>query len=252
MKVGHLIILVTLIIATLAIATATLPTHGQQDSNYKGFKNEKQKAHSKLYGEYSSGRTLRKETEEKGDVLIKRNVGLAGGDVGYVKPTLSQFLQRMACEADAVVLGTVKEQSSYLTENEKFISTDYEVEVNEVIKNNAAAYISPNATITVTRPGGTVKLDGKTAQAIDESYENLAGDEQYVLFLKFIPDTGAYQAYGGDSGNGFEVRGKKVRNLTKEYTTVKSEIAKINALSFLNEIRTSSVSDCRNIFGGMQ
>lgn len=51
------------------------------------------------------------------------------------------------------VVGEVKSKSSQLTEDQDFIFTDYEIQVEEVIKNNTSDSIAPNTEITVSNPG---------------------------------------------------------------------------------------------------
>ena len=62
--------------------------------------------------------------------------GLPGGSPGFTPPTFSERITNLSCDADAIVVGEVTSKSSQLTEDQDFIFTDYELKVEEVIKNN--------------------------------------------------------------------------------------------------------------------
>jgi hypothetical protein len=119
----------------------------------------------------------------------------------------------MAYESDAVVIGVVGEKKSFLTEDENFVFSDYELNVEEILKNNSALPIKEKR-VTVTRPGGAVMLAGHTVRAIDESLEPLALGSRYLLFLNFIPSTGAYKAF--NSKGSFLLKGDRIVKLTRE------------------------------------
>lgn len=86
----------------------------------------------------------------------------------------------------------MKDRSSDLTAKETFIFTDYTLLVEGVLKNNPAAELNPGDSIIVTRPGGTLILDGRKVKAVDGDYPPLRMAGRYLLFLRFISQTGAY------------------------------------------------------------
>jgi hypothetical protein len=142
---------------------------------------------------------------------IRLHVGL--GEVG--KPeTAESYFGKLAERSDAVVRGRVTRKVSHLTEDDAFLFTDYDFVVTEVLKNNVMVPLYTGATITVTRPGGKILLDGVIVKATDDCFAPLpVGNHNLVLFLKFVPETGAYQATG-DTGT-FEVDGETLRPLTE-------------------------------------
>ena len=88
---------------------------------------------------------------------------------------------------------------------------------------------------------------GKVAEAIDVSFKPLEVGQQYVLFLKFIPSTGAYRAVS--STGSFQILGSKVTKLTEEY--IGPNVDQIDAKLFFNELRTTA--SCNGTSqGGMQ
>ena len=83
----------------------------------------------------------------------------------------------------------------------------------EVFKNNAAAPIDAGKTIVVTRPGGKVLVDGVVVKATDAALAALpVNTNDVVVFLQFIPETGAYKTTRATGA--FELEGLTVRPLT--------------------------------------
>jgi hypothetical protein len=201
-----------------------------------GVKDARQKEHAKRYKGYKSGKKLRDLTAATGDVMLRREVGTQGGDPNEAPFDFQKFLREMADEADAVVVGTVKNKSSQLTEDEDYVFTDYDLTAVEVLKDNAAAPIEPNKGIVVTRPGGTILLDGRIVEALDESFQPLRKNDQYLLFLRFIPSTGAYEALNSKAG--FRIGADKINKLTKEPLAFDDA----NVAAFINEVRAAVAS----------
>jgi hypothetical protein len=108
--------------------------------------------------------------------------------------TPEYYFSDLASKSQAVIQGKVTDKVSQVTQNGAFIFTDYSVLVTEVYKDNAAAPITKGASITVTRPGGKVLLDGVIAKASDKKFPPLPAGRQVILYLQFIPETGAYKA----------------------------------------------------------
>jgi hypothetical protein len=70
------------------------------------------------------------------------------------------FMQAVVCNADAIVIGVLKNESPQFAEDENFIFTEYEVAVEEVVKNTSGASIEPKSSITIARDGGTGQVNG--------------------------------------------------------------------------------------------
>jgi hypothetical protein len=235
---------VVLLVTALAAMQNQEPSSIQEEATpvKEGTISEKQKEHSKLYKEYGTGKKLRDLTQEIGNVKLRRHVGTPGGDSNESSIGLDRFLQNMACRADAVIIGEVKSKSSQLTENEDYIFTDYEMSVDEVIKDNPIAHLSLKTEITVTRPGGKIKLNGWTVEAIDDAFQPFKIGDRYVLFLQFIPLTGAYKTLSSTSS--FQLKLGKVNKATKERLPAESELENENLESFLIKVRGASRSGC--------
>src|SRR5262245_60808374 len=158
-----------------------------------GILTEKQRHHSKLYKKYRRDKKIPDLAREYSiDFGITIGAPTPGGLPG--EPTYSEKITALACDADTVVVGVVKNKTSLLTEDEDFIFTDYELIVEEVIKNNASDPIKPNAEITVSNPGGKIQLNNRIIEARDLSFPPLVIGEQYLLLLKSTSIHGGYKA----------------------------------------------------------
>lgn len=206
----------------------------------EGRMTDKQREHSKLYKGFGTGKKLKELSEEiPGGVKVKRNTPLPVGEPGP-SPTLSEFLQGLACKADAIVIGVVTDKSSQLTEEGDFVFTDYEVSIEDVVKDNVFAHLMPNISVTLTRPGGKVQLRGHIIEAEDASFKPLVIGGRYTLFLKFIPSTGAYASL--NSASSYELRDKQVRVQTEE--TINAELNNEKASAFVERVRAVAAGGC--------
>ena len=155
---------------------------------------ERQREHSRLFKGYGTGKKLRDlGAEVPTGVKVKRGPGMPAGEEGSSQ-SLAGFLQALACNADAVIVGVVKDKSSQLTEDGEFAFTDYELTVEQVIKDNKLSHLEPNVLLTVSRPGGKIQLSGHVIEAEDASFKPLAKNQRYLLFLKYILQTDSYSS----------------------------------------------------------
>jgi hypothetical protein len=244
-------IIVTLVFVSLPVAGLVLarvstnklaPTFQQKDAKQEEptpiqavTLTDKQKKHSKLYsGRYKSGAegTLRERI-----IAGSQNLEIEiTGDSPDTSNNSYQLLKDLARNSDAVVIGKVKNKSSQFTEDGEFIFTDYEITVEEVLKNNNAAPIQNNSDITITRIGGTVQIKGRTARAVDKSFKPLEVGGEHLLFLSFITTTGAYQTNSGQGS--FLLRNNQLTNLTKDPLPNGLDNGK-DISSFIAEVRSA-------------
>lgn len=242
--VAGALVLVALILTGFVVARiATSQNNMNTRSSMSGAKHEeptviqegilsaKQKAHSKLFKHH--GPKLRDIAAKRTGVIeVEEEVGLVI-DTRASTPDVP-VLQSAVKNADAVVVGVLKSKSSQLTEEGNFIFTDYEMSVEEVIKNNSISPIQINSVITVTRDGGAVDIKGRIFTAKRGDFKPTLVGNRYLFFLRFVPETGAYLAYGNGA---FELKGDKVfalgDNASKELLGGGSK----DAVAFLNEVR---------------
>lgn len=218
----------------------------------EGVMTEKQKKHSqrfKGYDDVTKGKKLREIMERTGnDVNVGRLVG------NMIVPNafnLPQYLQDLTCKADLIVIGKLKGKASQLNEEGTFTFTEYEISVDEVLKNNPAAPIKANK-LTVVRSGGTISLDGHNVTATDFSEKPLEKGGRYLLFLKFIPETGAYSSLNGGSNlsdDSFRLFGNQLVQVSDQPLPFgPNNLSDSDAV--LTQIRTAANSGCNNQGGG--
>ena len=249
------ILLVAVMLAIAVVTTIATLRSGAQDKTVtpepdiptpiqEGVMTEKQKQHSRIFKGYKAemkGKRLRDLVAQSGDVEVRREVG----DV--IRPTqfnLPQYLLNLTCKADAVVIGTVKSKASQLTDDGTFIFTDYELSVEEVLKNNPAALIQVGEVITDTRGGGTVKLNNHTVRALDENEMPLALNGRYLLFLRFVPATGSYMSSSYVGEDSFQFRGNQIAQVSGLPLPLRGRRA-VDADSFMSEVRANLGQACK-------
>lgn len=214
-----------------------------------GVMTTQQREHSKLYKNYNSNRKIPDlARKEKGDVEVYRLSPLGADVSAGPTPTTVEILKRAICDSAAVVLGVVKGKSSQLTEDESFVFTDYEIAIEQVLKDNDAAAIRSNGEITFTRPGGTLFLNRKRVRATDESFRPLKVGQQYLLFLEFLPATGTYKSI--ETGESFEVQKNKIKSLKKE--SLDRFAIDYEASSLIDQVRLAAAIPCGGGKGGVK
>jgi hypothetical protein len=100
--------------------------------------------------------------------------------------------------SDTVVIATIKTGQAYLSNDKRDIYSEFAATVDEVVKTPTAPYLRAGNTIDVQRHGGMIKLpSGKTLVrgAMSDSMPVVGG--QYLLFLKYNPDTEDYHLETG-------------------------------------------------------
>jgi hypothetical protein len=108
-------------------------------------------------------------------------------------------LEGLACFSDLAVSGTPLAGTSHMTSNQRFVYTDWSFQIGEILEANPADALKPGAVITVLSTGGRLTIDGRTVIANDNGFTEFVPGQHYALYLKFIPQTKAYQAMGDDS-----------------------------------------------------
>jgi hypothetical protein len=164
----------------------------------EGAMTEKERKHGQLFKGYedvTKGKKLREIMDKTGgDVSVGRLIG------NMIVPTsfsLDQYISDLTCKADVVVIGKLKKKASQLNGEGTFTFTEYEINVEEVLKNHAADPIQANGNLTVVRSGGSIKLNGRIVTATDFAERPLEKGGRYLLFLRFVPETGAYRSFSG-------------------------------------------------------
>ena len=205
-----------------------------------GVMTEKQAQHSKLYKRYDTATKIQDLLKlDDDEIQIRRSLPFPFASSDQVRSDVDE-IKRITCAADTIVVGTVQRSASQITEGQSFLFTDYVLQVQQVLKNNSRILIQQEAEINITRPGGAVLIGNKRIAAIDESFLPLRRGKQYLLFLRYLPETESYASI--ETGESYEVNRNDLKLLKHQPEDVIS--AKYNAISFVNEIKAALSGPC--------
>ena len=193
--------------------------------------------HSKLFENY--GLKGHKLTDGKGDGGFAADIEVPA----YLTvPSRSEYFAKLACESDAVVVGKVVNQTALLSPDESMIFTDVEISVVETLKDNPKSHIYPNQSITVTRPGGSLELNGRKLSVVLSNFKDFSVGGQYLLFLKLLPTTLDYEAFWDRT---FELRGGLIFNLSKYVLWDGQNSSKQDSAAALVDARVAASTSCK-------
>jgi hypothetical protein len=191
---------------------------------------------SKQYEGYRHGSKLR---DIPGSNDTRFIIGIPNSIEGM--PPYHELLKQLTCQADAVLIGVISSKTSALTMDGTFVFTDYELNVEDALKNNRVAAVSRGTAVTITRPGGAILLNGRRIQVTDSAFMPLRAGGRYILFLKYLPTSGAYMNVS--SKTAFEIRDNKIMKLTKESLVPELE-GTTSVEVLLTEVRANSANSC--------
>lgn len=109
----------------------------------------------------------------------------SGGEVGRSEnvPTSAATI---ASFSDVVVLAQAVSGKPFLTDDQKHISTEYQVKVQRVFQDRTGE-VKPGAVLALNLPGGQITLDdGAIAETRAADVESMREGGTYVLFLQHI------------------------------------------------------------------
>lgn len=133
-----------------------------------------------------------------------------------------------AAESDVVIVGTIRHAQPYLTESQTSMYTEFAIQVEEVLKNDARASITVGSIIEADREAGAMRLrDGRVIRFKTAGAGRLPRiGRQYVLFLKRVND-------GQDLSilRGYELRQGRVFPLDGETRVYMPETGQITRIA---------------------
>ncbi|HKS29912.1 MAG TPA: hypothetical protein VJS44_18960 [Pyrinomonadaceae bacterium] len=195
----------------------------------------KQRTHSKLLRQSTGPKISDLTAKGAGDIVLTVDEPFVISTTSSGQQSLPS-IETQVCNADAVVVGTLTDSSPQLTEDESFLFTEYTMSAEEVIKNNSKSPIQLDS-ISVVRDGGIGQFNGRTIVAKIEGFAPFIEGKRYLLFLRFIPDTGSYLAYANGS---FELKKTSVIPLGSMSANISKE-----ASSFLSLTRqAAALNNC--------
>ena len=183
----------------------------------------------------------------KSDLKLEKEIGLPTLDPFASPSTLSDRLQKRGCDADAIILATIKSEASFLTEDEAFLYTNHKVMIEDVLKDNSASPLRTDDTVTVMRTGGTITLHGKKVSAVDKNALPMQLNKRYLLFLTYLPEKDSYVA---DNISYLLENNKIVKTTTEQ--GYKEEETGSDAALLLQKVRAAIAQPCPDTQGGAQ
>lgn len=145
--------------------------------------------HGKLFRAGIPGQIQQQLAASKGDVVL-RPFGMSS-EIGVELP-LGAKLLTLTCQSDVAIVAKAGPSLSHPTADQGFVYTDWQFTVEEVLKDNPKAPIPGSATIVVTRPGGVLEINGRKVQAKLAHFRDFVQGEELLLYLQYVPETGAY------------------------------------------------------------
>ena len=152
-----------------------------------------QKAHSEYFAGYFTGADLpRIQDKLAGFEEDRLRISAIVDRYTPVYVSADEYLTKMTEESECVVLGRLLSKTSYLSSDGTFVFSDYTVMVQRTLKADSGSP-APGRVITVSVPGGVVRIDGVTVSAaLTLGLPLEAVSDDVLLFLKFIPKAGVY------------------------------------------------------------
>lgn len=106
-------------------------------------------------------------------------------------------LTSMTRGSDLVIVGKVGVGTTHPYADQSFLYTDWKMTVEQIVKNNSKAPVESGQMITVTRPGGVLHVDGRLVVADCANFIMWGTGHEYLLYLHYLPKTGAYSIGNG-------------------------------------------------------
>src|ERR1043165_1712724 len=144
------LLLIAFILTAATVAAAAITLKNQNSNTERRVEREeptliqvgqatpRQREHGKLF-RHPGPKLTEIAAKRSGDIEVQ-----AGEDLIIQIPDASSkrpLFQSAVCNADAVVIGTLINKASQLTDEGTFVFTDHDLRIEEVIKNNVAAPI---------------------------------------------------------------------------------------------------------------
>lgn len=245
------VILITFITVRIATSQHTnksgqkIPSMKQEEATpiQLGVMTEKQKKRSKLFKgtRYERGYQVADLVAKKGDVQLWGPIS----EVPLYDLPLNESLLKLGCNTDLVVVGSTKSKASHIIAAGTFLFTDYEITVEEVLKNSELAPVRQGQEITVPRAGGVVTLNGHTVTALDEEQSSLKKGERYLLFLKYEPLAETYRPFGHALfDDAFLIHDNEITQISRKPLPLDWKKS-MEASAFLKEVRNALTQPCQ-------
>ena len=140
----------------------------------------------------------RSEAPSKGVIWKGLNIVAADEEAGSSSLPFSTLLlqqySKQACRADAILIGHATSFAYHLSSSGTGIYGDYLFAIENIVKDNPTASLRSIAEVVVTRPGGMLTLADGPITLDMKAFPRLQPNDTYLMFLRHIPQSSAYQA----------------------------------------------------------
>ena len=136
-----------------------------------------------------------------------RRMGSAPYVTGRIRELAPMAFDQVAREADLIVHATLRKQSTYLSEDQKTLYTDFEIVPTAVITSRYPTTLSRPGVVqgpVLRQWGGETTINGVSVRIYDENFPLLQSDRQFLLLLTFNKSLGKYEIVDGIAG-AFEI-----------------------------------------------
>lgn len=186
-------LVLTLTVLVLGLATWALQI---------GERSAKSKSKGKVFQVGIPGQISERLAHTRGEVFLRT----LQAPPMMIELPLNANLENLACHSDLIVLGRVDTGTSYATDDDGYIFTEWKFLVEEVLKNDALNPIRTGLTITVSRPGGLLRIKGRQVYAISPDFPQFRREERLLLYLTRLESEGEYAMFhpsGFSLANGY-------------------------------------------------
>jgi hypothetical protein len=112
-------------------------------------------------------------------------------------------------QSDIIVIGTIEDSHAFVSNDKTAVYSEFQVNINEILKNDKTSRIDSSLDITAERVGGRVRFPLGRIQTRGESGRNLPQkNKQYVLFLKWDEEGKDYLII-----TGYQIDGQSINPL---------------------------------------
>jgi hypothetical protein len=146
-----------------------------------------------------------------------------------------------ASESEAVVIGEVTDAKAYLSEDKTNIYSEFTVNINEVLKDNSSALLTPGTSIDAERYGGAVRFpSGKVIKRGANGKPFPRVGRRYLFFLNYNnegQDFSIITAYELRAGRVFPLDGLSLDDTVLPQYAAYQNYKDAEEAAFLNDVR---------------
>jgi len=162
---------------------------------------ERSKRHDQIYS---------KGNKDQIDLMLARSVGdlqMPDYQTGpeLYDPDPDGMLAALACNANAILVGSLRSSEVRLSADRGTIYTSWKIENLDTLKASALQSTPFRSTVEVLAQGGSIVRAGRKVTMPNMRLKGLSDDRRYLLFLILVPDTGAFRFW-----HGFDITTTKV------------------------------------------